>query len=405
MRPRLARGLREMRKTWTLALPIVLGQLASVGMGVVDTVLAGRHSEATLAGVAIGSAVWSIVILVLIGILMALPAVVSQLNGARRPGEIGAMFRQALWLALALGIALFAGVLLGSHALLDLMQISPDVQHGAREYLHAVAWGSPAFALYLCCRFLSEGVAWTPPSMLFGVAGLLLLVPIGYTLMFGAFGLPELGAAGLGWATTIVLWLQVAGFALYLRRSRRFEVYQLFARLDRPQVAAMKELLRIGLPMGVAVFLEGALFVGTALVIGRLGVLAVAAHQIAISVATVVFMLPLGLAMATTVRVGHAAGANDPSGVRRAALAGYAIVLLTQTASAALIIFCAHWLAGLYSTDPAITALAASLLMYAAAFQYPDGIQALSNGVLRGLKDTRVPMLVTLVAYWCVGMP
>lgn len=315
------------------------------------------------------------------------------------------MFRQALWLALALGIVLFAGVLLGSHPLLDLMRIPPDVQHGAREFLHAVAWGSPAFALYLCCRFLSEGVAWTPPSMLFGVAGLLLLVPIGYALMFGAFGSPELGAAGLGWATTIVLWLQVLAFVTYLKRSRRFDAYGLFVRFDRPQLAAMKELLRIGLPMGVAVFLEGALFVGTALVIGRLGVLAVAAHQIAISVATVVFMLPLGLAMATTVRVGHAAGANDPSGVRRAALAGYAIVLLTQTVSAALIIFCAQWLAGLYSTDPAITALAASLLVYAAAFQYPDGIQALSNGVLRGLKDTRVPMLVTLVAYWCVGMP
>jgi MATE family multidrug resistance protein len=141
------------------------------------------------------------------------------------------------------------------------------------------------------------------------------------------------------------------------------------------------------------------------LVIGRLGTLPIAAHQIAINLATVAFMLPLGLAMATTVRVGHAAGAGDADAVRRAAGAGYAIVLITQTGSAALMLFCANWLARLYTSDPSVIALASTLLAYAAAFQYPDGIQALSNGVLRGLKDTRAPMAITLIAYWCIGMP
>lgn len=402
---RIVRLLLEMRASWRLALPIMLGQLASVGMGVLDTVLAGRHGQTTLAAVAIGSAVWSIVLLVLIGVLMAVPPAVSQLNGARRRAEIGAVFRQALWLALALGLGLLVLVHVGSNWLLTAMRIPSAVQYGALAFLHAIAWGSPAIALYLCCRYLSEGVAWSPPTMLFGCAGLLLLLPLGYALMFGAWGLPELGAAGLGWATTIILWLQAAAFALYLRYASRYADLQLFARIDPPRRAPIAELLRVGLPMGIAVFFEGALFVATALVIGRLGTLPIAAHQIAISLATVAFMLPLGAAMATTVRVGHAAGAGDASGVRRAAGAGYAIVLITQTCSAALMLFCAGWLARLYTSDPAVIALATSLLAYAAAFQYPDGIQALSNGVLRGLKDTRAPMAITLIAYWCIGMP
>ena len=402
---RIVRLLLEMRASWRLALPIMLGQLASVGMGVLDTVLAGRHGQTTLAAVAIGSAVWSIVLLVLIGVLMAVPPAVSQLNGARRRAEIGAVFRQALWLALALGLGLLVLVHVGSNWLLTAMRIPSAVQYGALAFLHAIAWGSPAIALYLCCRYLSEGVAWSPPTMLFGCAGLLLLLPLGYALMFGAWGLPELGAAGLGWATTIILWLQTAAFALYLRYASRYADLQLFARIDPPRRAPIAELLRVGLPMGIAVFFEGALFVATALVIGRLGTLPIAAHQIAISLATVAFMLPLGAAMATTVRVGHAAGAGDASGVRRAAGAGYAIVLITQTCSAALMLFCAGWLARLYTSDPAVIALATSLLAYAAAFQYPDGIQALSNGVLRGLKDTRAPMAITLIAYWCIGMP
>jgi MATE family multidrug resistance protein len=402
---RTTRVLREMRATWLLALPIVLGQLSSVGMGVLDTVLAGRHGQTTLAAVAIGSAVWSIVLLVLIGVLMAVPPAVSQLNGAMRRAEIGAIFRQALWLALALGLGLFVLVHVGSSWLLTAMRIPAEVESGALAFLHAIAWGSPAMALYLCFRYLSEGVAWSPPTMLFGFAGLVLLLPLGYALMFGAWGMPELGAAGLGWATTTILWVQAAGFAAYLRFAPRYADLQLFARFDPPRRAPIAELLRIGLPMGVTVFFEGALFVATALVIGRLGTLPIAAHQIAINLATVAFMLPLGLAMATTVRVGHAAGAGDASAVRRAAGAGYVIVLITQTGSAALMVFCAGWLARLYTSDPAVIALASTLLAYAAAFQYPDGIQALSNGVLRGLKDTRAPMAITLVAYWCIGMP
>ena len=393
-----------MRATAKLALPLVLGQLSAVAMNVVDTVLAGHHGGLTLAGVAVGGALWSMVLLVMIGVLMALPPSVAQCNGAGRRERIGPLFRQALWLALAMGGVLFVLARCGN-ALLIAMHVAPEVRPVAMDFIDAIAWGAPAYAVYLTLRSLSEGLAWTVPTMLFGIGAVCALIPLGSAMMFGAYGMPALGAAGLGYATAAVLWLQCAGMAVYLARSRRFADLHLFARFERPRWPPIRELLRIGLPMGVSVFMEGGLFVATLLVIGSMGPVPVAAHQIAINGASFCFMVPLGLAMATTVRVGHAAGAQDPDAGRYAAGAGFAIVLLTQTVSAATLWFGGAAIARLYTHDAAIATLATSLLGYAAAFQYPDGIQVLSAGALRGLRDTRAPMVVTVFSYWVLGMP
>lgn len=398
------RLLGETRDTAILALPLVLGQLSAVGMNVVDTLLAGRHGAHTLAGVAVGSAVWSLVILTLIGVLMALPPSVAQLNGAGRRAQIGPLFRQGLWLGGSLGLALLL-LVLGSGPLLGLMGIEPDVRDAAAGFLRAIAWGAPAMGLYFVCRYLSEGLAWTPPTMVFGVGGLVLLTPLGWALMFGVGPVPAMGATGLGLATSIVLWLQCLGFLLYLRLSPRFRDLQLFGRFDAPQRAPIAELLRIGLPMGVAIFMEGSLFIATALLIARMGATAVAAHQIAINVASVCFMLPMGVAMATTVRVGHAVGRGDGPGVAFAGAAGYTITAVTQLLTASVLLVASGWIAGLYSTDAAVVALAANLMLYAAAFQLSDGLQVASAGALRGLKDTRRPMVITALSYWGVGMP
>jgi MATE family multidrug resistance protein len=400
----LSRLLREVHATWLLALPLVLGQLSAVALSVVDTLLAGHHGPLTLAGVAVGSAIWSLVLLVLIGVLMAVPPCVAQHNGEGRRDLIGPLFRQSLWLALAMGSCLLVLARFGD-ALLAAMHVAPNVRPEAIGFLDGISWGAPAMALYLVCRYLSDGVAWTIPTMVFGIAGLFLLAPLGYALMFGALGLPALGAAGLGYATSIVLWLQLFGFATYLATAPRFADLRLFSHFEPPRWTAIRDLLRVGLPMGVSVFMEGSLFVATLLVIGSMGAVPVAAHQIAVNVASFCFMVPLGLAMATTVRVGHAVGARDPSAVRWSAGAGYAIAFFSQTGSALLMLFGGAAIAHLYTSDAAIASLATTLLVYAAAFQYPDGIQALSAGALRGLKDTRAPMAITIFAYWGLGMP
>lgn len=401
---RLAALPREMRTTFVLALPLIFGHVSTGLIGFVDAVLAGRHSANTLASVAVGASIWSIAIIVLIGILLALPPSVSQLDGADRRSEIAPLFRQGVWLALGLSLLLFAFLSLAGLAF-EPMGIAPEIQGGARDFLHGIRWGVPALALYFCMRYLSEGVHWTLPTMVFGLAGLAVLVPLGYALMFGLYGLPELGAAGLGYATAIMLWVQAAAFALYLSRSKRFADLGLFSRFDPPRWAPIRNLLGLGLPIGVTVFMEGSLFIATALLIGRMGELQVAAHQIAINVATLTFMAALGLAEATTVRVGHAVGMRRPEAVRNAALAGYAIVLIAQITAATGIALGNEVIAAIYTHDTAVIALASTLLLFAAAFQLSDGVQVVSGAALRGLKDTRAPMYLAAFAYWGVGMP
>jgi MATE family multidrug resistance protein len=394
----------EVRTSALLAAPLVVGHLSTGLIGFVDSVIAGHHGTATLASVAVGTALFWLPMMVPMGTLMSLPPSVSQLDGAGRRDEIGPLFRQALWLSAGLGVLLFAFLSVVGIALAP-MGIAADIRPGTLAFLQGIRWGVPALTLYLCMRYLSDGLHWTLPTMVLGFGGLLVLVPLGYLLTFGLYGLPELGAGGLGIASAVMMWAQALVFVLYLWRSQRFAGLRLFARFDPPHWPPIRGLLATGLPIGVTVAMEGSLFIVTALLIGRLGSVPVAAHQIAINVASLCFMIPLGLAEATTVRVGHALGRGNAFDVRRAAFAGYALALLTQSLSALVLLFGNHLLVALYTRDAAVAALAASLLLYAAAFQFPDGIQVLSAGALRGLKDTRMPMLLAALAYWGIGMP
>ncbi len=395
---------QEVRTTGRLALPLVLGHVSTGLIAFVDNVIAGHHSTATLAAVTIGTALLWLPMLIPIGTLISLTASVSQLHGGGRDREIGPLFRQALWLALGLGLIMFT-FLSVVPPLLPAFGIAPDIVPGATAFLHAVRWGGPALTLYFCMRYLSEGMHWTLPTMLIGFGGLLVLAPMGFVLCYGKLGFPELGAEGLGIASAVMMWLQALCFAGYLWRTRRFAHLQLFSHFEPPRWAAIWDLLRTGLPIGITVLMEGGLFIVTALLIGRLGANQAAAHQVAINVSQLCFMIPMGVAEATTVRVGHAVGRGNGLGVRRAVWAGYVIVLGTQALSASVLLLGHDAIVGVYTNDLAVAALASTLLLYAATFQFPDGVQVLSAGALRGLKDTRVPMFIAMFSYWGLGMP
>ncbi|KAF1688864.1 MATE family efflux transporter [Pseudoxanthomonas koreensis] len=402
--PATPRFGQELRATATLALPLVLGHVSTGLINFVDNVIAGHHGTRTLAAVTVGTALLWLPMMVPLGTLIALTASVSQLDGGGRRGEIAPLFRQALWLALGLGLLMWV-FLSAAPLLLGAFGIAADIVPGATAFCHAVRWGAPALVLFFCMRYLSEGTHWTLPTMVLGFGGLAVLAPLGYALCFGAGPLPEMGAAGLGAASATVMWLQALAFAAYLWKSKRFAPLGLFAHFEPPRWPAIRGLLATGLPIGVTVLMEGGLFIATALLIARLGEVPAAAHQIAINVSALCFMLPMGLAEATTVRVGHALGAGDPSGVRRAARAGYVIVLATQLCSALVLLLGHDAIVAVYTADVAVATLASALLLYAAAFQFPDGIQVMSAGSLRGLRDTRVPMFLAAAAYWGLGMP
>jgi multidrug resistance protein, MATE family len=394
----------EFKETVALAAPLVFGQLFSIGMNVIDTLLAGHFNAHTLAAVAVGTSVWSLAIVAAIGVMLALPPSVAQLAGAGDREKIGPLFRQALWMAMGLGVVLWFGASHGE-LLLTAIGVDSSIVEDTHRFLRAIAWGAPALTGYFALRGLSEGMSLTRPTMYFGALGLLLLAPIGYVLMYGKLGFPTLGAQGSGIATACVLWLQFLAFAAYLAIHRNYRQIAPFQQFEAPNWHAILGLLRLGVPMGIAVLMEAGLFVATALLLGSLGATTVASHQIAINVASVAFMIPLGVAMATTVRVGNAVGRGDSIGIRSAGYVGIATTLITQTISCSIMFLIPHWLAGLYTDDAQVAALAAQLLLLAAAFQFSDGIQVTANGALRGLKDTAVPMLITTVAYWTIGMP
>lgn len=395
----------ELADTLRLAAPLVLGQLSAIGMNLIDTLLAGHLNAHTLGAVALGSNVWTLAIICIIGVMMCLQPSVAQLHGAGRDAHIAPLFRQALWLALPLGIGLgFATALFGP-LLFGLIGVDASLVEDASRFLRAIAWGAPALAVFFCLRGLSEGMGLTRPTMYFSMLGLALLGPLGYVLMYGAFGFPQLGAFGCGLATAIVLWVQCLAFALYVVRRKRYRDLHLFARFDRPSPRALVELLGIGVPIAVTLLMEAGLFVAVALTIGKLGADVIASHQIAMNVASVVFMVPLGIALATTVRVGFARGRNSGQDVRRAAAAGLLLTLVMQVVSACIMFAFARHIASLYTTDVAVIVLAAQLLTLGAIFQLSDGMQVAANGALRGLKDTRWPMLLSGLAYWGVGMP
>ncbi|MEO5626232.1 MAG: MATE family efflux transporter [Dokdonella sp.] len=401
-RPRLARELQE---TLRLAVPLVFGQLSAVGMNVIDALLAGHLDAHTLGAVAIGTSVWMLAVVVAIGVMMALPPSIAQLNGAGRRDAIGPLFRQALWLALALGVLLGLGMRIGGELLVAKIGVDPALVPDVNRFLHAIAFGAPALTVFFALRGLGEGFGLTRPTMYFSALGLFLLAPIGYVLMYGAFGLPRLGALGSGIATALVLWLQTIAFAIYVARRRHYQDLHLFAHFEAPNRQALAELLHTGVPMGVTLLMEAGLFVAVALALGTLGTNVVASHQVAINISSVAFMVPLGLAMATTVRVGHAVGRGDAPGVREAGLVGIGLTLCAQTISAGLMLGLPQQIASLYTDDAGVSALAAQLLVLAGLFQLSDGLQVAANGALRGLKDTRMPMLITMFAYWGVGMP
>jgi MATE family multidrug resistance protein len=403
--PTARQHLAEAHRTLQLALPVIIGQVGVFGMNFIDTVMAGRLPERdlALAGLGTGGALWSAMLMLVIGSMMAVQPTVAHLDGAGRRIEAGVQTRQGLYLAAGMCMP-FALVLISSGRILAAFGVDPQIVPVAEGYLRAMAWGVPAICLVFLLRFFSEGSGHTRPTMFYGLMGALLNIPLNYVLMFGKLGLPAMGTVGCGYATAIIIWLQLVMLGLYIRRHRHYRPFKLLRKPEPPDFGVIKDLLKLGLPIGVTIFVEGSLFVAAALLIARLGPVPSAAHLVAINFAALVFMVPLGLASAITVRVGNALGRGDPVAARYVGTIGLAIAVVFASVSASLMFFFPQYIVALYTDDPAVTALAVSLLFYAAIFQLSDGIQIGAAGCLRGYRDTRVPMMYNVVAYWLVGM-
>ena len=398
----------EIRQTLVLAAPLVLTQLAQISMGFVDTVMVGRLGAGDLAGVALGSSVFFTLLMVCMGVVLAVGPMVSQAHGAEDTEPMGRSVRQGLWLGLAMAIPAVA-LLWNIAPVLRLLGQEEATIVRTQAYLRAIAWGFLPFLWFVVLRSFVEGVSRPRPVTLIAFVGVGLNVAANYVLMYGKLGFPALGLVGTGWASTLVYWTMFGLLLLYVQGKHDFRSYHLFARLGKPDWHYFRELFRIGWPIGASLGIESGLFMITVMMMGWISTTALAAHQVAIQCAAFTFMVPLGIGLATSVRVGQAAGRGDAAGVRRAGGVGIGLAALVMLGAAVAFWTVPRAIVSLYLDlgDPAndaVVATAVALLGVAAVFQVFDGVQVAASGALRGLKDTRVPMLIGLFSYWGVGL-
>lgn len=404
MFPSLPALLSEARANFRLAAPLIAAQLSFVSMGTVDTILAGRLGAAELAAIAVGSNAWFLSLVMFMGLSMAVSPIVAQRVGAQQPIErIGRFVQGALLLALILGLLWLALVQSAAAPLLRLLELDARTQGFAEAYLRALAHAAVPFSLAFVLRNVAEGFGLTRAPLFAGLLGALVNALLGWILMYGRWGAPALGPVGAGWATVAAAWTMVLSYLLFYSRVPQLRALRLVARLRLEPEAF--EIFRVGLPIAAIVTAEAWLFCLGALMMARFGPDVVAAHQIAINFASLAFMVPLSIGMATTVRVGHAAGAGDMAGVALRGRTGIAMGMCFAVMSALLMGCAPGAIIAVYTDVEALAAVATRFLAYAAIFQIFDCVQATSNGALRGIKDTRLPMAITLGAYWVVGLP
>ena len=393
-----------MRALYRLAWPVFITQISIVLNGLIDTLMAGRLSALDLAAVGIGFSVFATIFVTLAGVLLALTPSVAHLFGAGRHEEIGAEVRQAAWLGLAL-LVVVEVLLLFPDPLLAISRLSPAMDAKVRLYLLAMAWSAPASMAMRVFTGFSSGIGRPRPVMLLSLAGLLLKAPLNWVFMFGHVGFAPQGAAGCGTATAVIMWLSVLTAWYWCWRWPAYRVYQVFARWDWPLAAPLKELLKLGLPIGATFLVDVTAFTFMALFIARLGPAASAAHQIAANLAVLCFMVPTAVGQAGGILSGQALGAGKPQEALRAGLRAW-VLGLACTLCLSLLLWLAHdRLPVEYTADSSVQGVAAHLILLVAAYHLADGVQTLAVNLLRGYKKASVPMAVYVLAQWGIGLP
>lgn len=382
---------------------VLVGQLAVMAFGVADTIIAGRYSEHALAALSVGAAVFVSVYVSLMGVLQALLPVWAELHGGGRGGEIGRSVRQSLYLA---GIAIVAGmaVLLSPGAVLRLTQVPPEMRGEVEAYLVVLAFGLAPSLLFRLFSTLNQSLGKPQLVTWLQLGSLLVKLPLSIWFTFGGAGLPAMGLVGCAWATLCVNWAMLGCAVWLLRSSPFYRGYRLWERLEAPDWRTIGQFARLGVPGGLAVLVEVTSFTLMALFIARLGTVAAAAHQIAANLLAVAYMVPLSLAIATSARVSFWLGARDHAKARHACRLGFELTVLCALVFAAAMLTLRFQLANVYSDNPAVVALAATLLLVVAAYHLADALQTLCVFVLRCYRVTLAPLLIYCTMLWGIGL-
>ncbi|MEX9295473.1 MATE family efflux transporter [Providencia alcalifaciens] len=386
-----------------LSFPVLIAQLAQTLMGFVDTVMVGQVSALDVAAVALGNSIWLPTIIVIGGAIMALPAMVAHHYGSQNYQAIRSLIIQGLYMALACSLVA-AAFLYSTRFGLEQITNNAELSRLTGHYLLALMCGAPAFLLFQCLRGMTEGMSVTKPSMIIGFTGFLVNIPANYLFIYGGFGLPAMGGVGSGIATALVYWVMLFTLIGCIAFNHTFKPVKLFSKLTKVDRAIQLQLIKQGMPIAIAVFLEVAVFACISIALSPLGTDVIASNQIAVNFTTLTMMIPLAIGTAVTVRVGYVTGQGTPHQAKNILRSGLVITIITSCLVIIIISYFQHSIVRLYSADAAVHELGMTLLICSALFQLPNAIQTIYVAGLRGLRDTLPIMYVAFTCYWLIGM-
>jgi len=396
---------QETKALLRVAGPLIVNNLSVAGMQFTDAVMAGRLGAESLAAVAVGGSVWFLGFAFVLGVLMAISPIAARHHGAGDEALIGRYTRQGVYLGVVLAVPIILFAWLAAAPALAKIGIDAAFRDTTVGYVKMITLGAPGMFVFLALRFTTEGIGVTKPIMYTSIFALFCNVFLNWVFMFGKLGAPEMGAVGCGLASGITMWIIAIVLAGHMLRSETYEALDLFSRLSPMRPNVLKEIIWLGVPIAITITAEAGLFNAVSILMGTLGPEITAAHQIAINFASTMFMVPLALNSAITVRVGYALGRGDLPYARFAGGFGIFMCALFMSCSATFMLLFRDAVVAIYTQDVTVKGIAISLLLMAAIFQVFDGIQIGTAGALRGYKDTRVPMAINIFAYWVLAFP
>jgi MATE family multidrug resistance protein len=394
----------HLRPTVLLAFPVVLSQLGHIMVSFVDSVLVGRTGTVPLAAVSLGVNSTNVILILGIGLSMGSVPLVAAADGRRDLPDLGRLLVSSVWLSALAGLVL-AGLGQLVPPLMHYLGQAPEVEALAAPWVRVISWSLLPLMIFQGFREFAEGLGLTRQAMWLSVLANVVNAALCYALVFGAWGAPQMGLMGSAWATLIARVLMAGLMAAYVLLAPRLKDYHAAIETWWPDGATLRRLLALGAPIGVQMAFEVGAFAASAIMIGWLGATSLAAHQVAINLASFTYMAASGIAAAATIRVGNLRGSGNLAAARQAGFAAYLLGLGFMGSMALLFICTRHVAPLLYSHDPEVVAQAATLLLIAALFQVSDGLQVVGLGALRGLEDVKVPSVVALLAYWAVALP
>lgn len=392
------------QKTLSLAYPVIIGQLGLIIMGVVDSIMVGELGAVPLAAASLSNSLIFIVLIIAIGNSIAVTPLVAILVGAKKSDECGVYFRQSLLVNLVMGFLVFLIILVGVNYL-HLLGQSFSVQQKAKSYMIIIGLSIFPLMIFQTYKQFIEGLSIMRPAMIITLAANLINVFANWVLIFGKLGFPRLELDGAGWATFLSRLFMAISLMIFVMYNKRFRIYDVSFHFRSLNFPVIRRILSVGLPSGFQYFFEVGAFSFAVIMIGWIGANELAAHQIAISLASVSFMGVLGISQAGGILVGNAVGEQSVQLVRKSGFTAIALGMIWMSVSGIIFILFRNHLPLIYIRDEAVIRIASQLLIIAALFQLSDGIQAVGIGILRGLTDVKGPTVITFIAYWIISLP